>query len=435
MRRKLVSTLLSAALVCTMLVGCGSSAATEVPATETPAAATEAEAATQTEAAASTSSGERKEVVIWDYFETDAQKAMMDSLITGFNESQDEFAASHVYVPFSDYEKQLTLGIASGELPDLVIMDGCGMASFIQLGLMADISDADIAWDEYIQGPMDSTMLEGKHYGIPFATNCTALFYNKDLFDAAGIDYPDENTTWADFEGMAKTLTKDGVVGFGNAGVNTDEGTFQCLQWLYTAGGSYTDIKSGVAAYDLMQKMIEEGAWTKEAVNWTQSDVNNNFMAGNIAMQQNGPWQIPGIAENAPELNYGVTALPKLDANAGQATSILGGENMGAVNKEDTSGAEAFIKYYDQTQVMVDAMKQYGSFPPKTEAAKDAYWTEDPIQAAFITQLETSIPRGPSPAWPSYSAAIQTGFQEVMTSAKTPEQAAADTQAAVEAVK
>ncbi|MDD3205978.1 MAG: extracellular solute-binding protein [Lachnospiraceae bacterium] len=435
MRRKLVSTLLSAALVCTMLVGCGSSAATEVPATETPAAATEAEAATQTEAAASTSSGERKEVVIWDYFETDAQKAMMDSLITGFNESQDEFAASHVYVPFSDYEKQLTLGIASGELPDLVIMDGCGMASFIQLGLMADISDADIAWDEYIQGPMDSTMLEGKHYGIPFATNCTALFYNKDLFDAAGIDYPDENTTWADFEGMAKTLTKDGVVGFGNAGVNTDEGTFQCLQWLYTAGGSYTDIKSGVAAYDLMQKMIEEGAWTKEAVNWTQSDVNNNFMAGNIAMQQNGPWQIPGIAENAPELNYGVTTLPKLDANAGQATSILGGENMGAVNKEDTSGAEAFIKYYDQTQVMVDAMKQYGSFPPKTEAAKDAYWTEDPIQAAFITQLETSIPRGPSPAWPSYSAAIQTGFQEVMTSAKTPEQAAADTQAAVEAVK
>ena len=435
MRRKLVSTLLSAALACTMLVGCGSSAATEVPATETPAAATEAEAATQTEAAASTSSGERKEVVIWDYFETDAQKAMMDSLITGFNESQDEFAASHVYVPFSDYEKQLTLGIASGELPDLVIMDGCGMASFIQLGLMADISDADIAWDEYIQGPMDSTMLEGKHYGIPFATNCTALFYNKDLFDAAGIDYPDENTTWADFEGMAKTLTKDGVVGFGNAGVNTDEGTFQCLQWLYTAGGSYTDIKSGVAAYDLMQKMIEEGAWTKEAVNWTQSDVNNNFMAGNIAMQQNGPWQIPGIAENAPELNYGVTALPKLDANAGQATSILGGENMGAVNKEDTSGAEAFIKYYDQTQVMVDAMKQYGSFPPKTEAAKDAYWTEDPIQAAFITQLETSIPRGPSPAWPSYSAAIQTGFQEVMTSAKTPEQAAADTQAAVEAVK
>ena len=385
--------------------------------------------------AVTASAADKKEVVIWDYFETDAQKQMMQSLIVEFNASQDEYEASHVYVPFADYEKQLTLGIASGELPDLVILDGCGMASFIQLGLFGDISDADINWDEYMEGPMESTMLDGKHYGIPFATNCTALFYNKDLFDAAGIDYPDENTTWDEFHEMAKALTKDGVSGFGNAATNTDEGTFQCLQWLYTAGGSYTDIEDGVDAYKLMQEMIEDGSWTKECVNWTQSDVNNNFMAGNLAMQQNGPWQIPGIEANAPDLNYGVTVLPKKDADSEQATSILGGENMGVVNKDDTSGAEAFLKYYDQTDVMVDAMKQYGSYPPKTEAAKDSYWTDDPIQKAFLTQIDTSIPRGPSAAWPSYSSAIQTGFQEVMTSAKTPEQAAKDTQAAVDAVK
>ena len=385
--------------------------------------------------AVTASAADKKEVVIWDYFETDAQKQMMQSLIDEFNASQDEYEASHVYVPFADYEKQLTLGIASGELPDLVILDGCGMASFIQLGLFGDISDADINWDEYMEGPMESTMLDGKHYGIPFATNCTALFYNKDLFDAAGIDYPDENTTWDEFHEMAKALTKDGVSGFGNAATNTDEGTFQCLQWLYTAGGSYTDIEDGVDAYKLMQEMIEDGSWTKECVNWTQSDVNNNFMAGNLTMQQNGPWQIPGIEANAPDLNYGVTVLPKKDADSEQATSILGGENMGVVNKDDTSGAEAFLKYYDQTDVMVDAMKQYGSYPPKTEAAKDSYWTDDPIQKAFLTQIDTSIPRGPSAAWPSYSSAIQTGFQEVMTSAKTPEQAAKDTQAAVDAVK
>ena len=385
--------------------------------------------------AVTVSAADKKEVVIWDYFETDAQKAMMQSLVDGFNASQDEYEASHVYVPFADYEKQLTLGIASGELPDLVILDGCGMASFIQLGLFGDISDADINWDEYMEGPMESTMLDGKHYGIPFATNCTALFYNKDLFDAAGIDYPDENTTWDEFHEMAKALTKDGVYGFGNAATNTDEGTFQCLQWLYTAGGSYTDIEAGVDAYKLMQEMIEDGSWTKECVNWTQSDVNNNFMAGNLAMQQNGPWQIPGIEANAPDLNYGVTVLPKKDADSDQATSILGGENMGVVKKDDTSGAEAFLKYYDQTDVMVDAMKQYGSYPPKTEAANDSYWTDDPIQKAFLTQITTSIPRGPSASWPSYSSAIQTGFQEVMTSAKTPEQAAKDTQAAVDAVK
>lgn len=437
--RKITAILLAAVLGCMGLAGCGNStASTETAKTEDSSSgeAVAPESDSQAAQAEDTQkSGEKKDVVIWDYFETDAQKEMMQKLIDGFNESQDEFTASHVYVPFADYQKQLTLGLASGELPDLVIMDGCGMASFIQLGLMADISTAEIKWDDYLAGPMESTMMDGKHYGIPFATNCTALFYNKDLFDAAGIDYPNEETTWTDFKEMAVALTKDGVTGFGNAAVGTDEGTFQCLQWLYTAGGTYKDIGGGVAAYDLMKEMIEAGSWTKECVNWSQSDVNNNFMAGNIAMQQNGPWQLPGIEANAPELNYGVTVLPKLDENSNQATSILGGENMGVVNKDDTLGAVAFIKYYDQNEVMVDAMKMYGSFPPKTEAAQDSYWTQDPMQAAFIQQLETSIPRGPSAAWPSYSTAIQTGFQEVMTGIKEPQQVAVDTQAAVDAVK
>lgn len=439
MRKKLFTSMAALALAGVMgLAGCGSSGggATTAPSdtTAAPSDTKAAEGSSQAQTQPQTG-GERQEVVIWDYFETDAQKEMMQMLIDGFNASQEQYQASHVYVPFADYEKQLTLGVASGELPDIVIMDGCGMASFISMGLFGDISAADIKWDDYIAGPMESTMLDGKHYGIPFATNCTALFYNKDMFDAAGVEYPNENTTWDEFREMANKLTGNGVYGFGNAATNTDEGTFQCLQWLYTAGGSYTDIGGGVDAYTLMQEMIAEGSWTKEVVNWTQSDVNNNFMAGNLAMQQNGPWQIPGIASNAPELNYGVTCLPRKDANAKQATSILGGENMGVVKKDNTDGAVAFLKYYDQDDVMVEAMKMYGSFPPKTAAANNAYWTEDEIQAAFIQQLETSIPRGPSPAWPSYSAAIQKGFQEVMTGNKTPEQAAADTQTAVDAVK
>ena len=419
-RKKLVAAGLATVLACTTaLAGCGSSGGS----------------GGGTQNASTKGSGSDDEVIIWDYFETDAQKEMMQKLCDEFNLSQDKYTAKHVYVPFADYEKQLTLGVASGELPDIVIMDGCGMASFISMGLFGDISDADINWDEYMDGPMESTMMDGKHYGIPFATNCTALFYNKDLFDAAGIAYPDENTTWDEFHEMAKALTKDGVYGFGNAATNTDEGTFQCLQWIYTAGGSYTDIESGKDAYTLMQSMIEDGSWTKECVNWTQSDVNNNFMAGNIAMQQNGPWQIPGIEENAPDLNYGVTTLPRKDASSGQATSILGGENMGVVKQDNMDGAKAFLQFYDQTDVMVEAMKMYGSFPPKTAAAQDSYWTDDPIQASFITQLNSSIPRGPSALWPSYSSAIQSGFQQVLTLAKDPDTAAKDTQAAVDAVE
>ncbi|WP_026659716.1 extracellular solute-binding protein [Butyrivibrio sp. AC2005] len=434
--KKLVSVAATTAMAASILAGCGSGNTSSGGETAKAPETAEAPAATEiADEATPTAADGKKEVVIWDYFETAAQKEMMETLIDGFNKSQDKYVASHTYVPFADYEKQLTLGIASGELPDVVILDGCDMASFIAMDLFGDISDANIDWSEYIEGPMNSTMMDGKHYGLPFATNCTALFYNKDIFDAAGVEYPDENTTWEEFHEMAKKLTDYGVTGFGNAAIGTDEGTFQCLQWLYTAGGSYTDITDGEDAYKLMQEMIKDGSWSKECVNWAQTDVCNNWKAGNIAMMQNGPWQIPGIATDAPDINYGVTVLPKKDASSGQATSILGGENMGAVNKDDMEGAKAFLEYYNQTDVMVAAMKQYGSFPPKTEAAKDAYWTEDPIQKEFITQLTTSIPRGPSAIWPSYSNAIQTGFQEVLTLSKDPDQAAKDTQAAVDAVK
>lgn len=100
MKKRFVSTLLCAAMTAAMVSGCGSG--------NTSGGSTQAAAA---------DTGSKKEVVIWDYFETDAQKEMMTSLLDGFNSSQNEYVASHVYVPFSDYEKQLTLGIASGELP------------------------------------------------------------------------------------------------------------------------------------------------------------------------------------------------------------------------------------------------------------------------------------------------------------------------------
>lgn len=446
MKKKVIA-LLMALTIAGSMIGCGSSQTTgntdnsqETGTEAGTEAGAEADAseATQDEdttAAAETNSGERESLVIWDYFETDGQKAMMQQLIDGFNASQDQYELSHEYMPSTDYQKQLTLGIASGELPDIVIVDGSDMAAFIQMDLFGDVSDLDIDWDAYITGPMESTMMDGKHYGLPFATNDTALFYNKDIFDAAGVEYPDENTTWEEFHEIAKKLTDAGTTGFGNSAVAANEGVFQCLPWIYTAGGTFTDVKSGEAAYELMEEMIADGSWSKECVNWTQSDVNNYFMAGNIAMQQNGPWQIPVIEQNAPDLNYGVTTLPRYDENSGQAVSMLGGENIGVVKKDNMDGAKAFLKYYDQTEVMVEAMKLYGSFPTKTEAVQDSYWQDDPIQKEFIKQLDTSVPRGPSAIWPTYMNTLVPGFQKALTLDAKPADIATEIQEALDAVE
>lgn len=106
-RKRLIAAGLTAVLSMTVFAGCGggnnssTAGGDSAPAADsTPADSQTAEADGQTG-----STGGGKEVVIWDYFETDAQKEMMQKLIDGFNASQSEYTASHVYVPFSDYEK------------------------------------------------------------------------------------------------------------------------------------------------------------------------------------------------------------------------------------------------------------------------------------------------------------------------------------------
>ena len=395
--------------------------------------------------AASTVQAAPQEVTMWHYFDQKPEQEMLADMVEEYNSLQDDIHINATFVSRTELMNQYTVGALSGELPDIGQVDSPDMESYISLGVFEDITDELESWgelDQFYDGPLSSCKdPDGKVYGLPQNSNCLALACNMDLLKAAGYDHMPQSLD--EFKEMvaATTDASNDVYGFAMCAVSTEEGTFQILPWLRSVqNGTGVNVDnitadSAVNGLQTLGDFVANGYMSKECVNWTQSDVNNNFMAGNLAMQQNGPWQIPGIEANAPDLNYGVTVLPKKDADSEQATSILGGENMGVVNKDDTSGAQAFLKYYDQTDVMVDAMKQHGSYPPKTEAASDTYWTDDPIQKAFLTQIDTSIPRGPSAAWPSYSSAIQTGFQEVMTSAKTPEQAAKDTQAAVDAVK
>ena len=380
---------------------------------------------------------DRIEVKIWDYFETDAQREMINALMDGFNASQDTYYAVHEYVPFANYKTQLQLGMTTGEMADLLIMDNPDMPAFAASGLLADISDYLEDFDDidlYFPGPMNSTMLDGKHYGLPFCSNCLCLFYNKDMFEAAGIDFVP--ATWEELEKACKMLAECDAVSatpLGFAGIATEEGTFQFMPWLYMAGASYekVDGEEGIAAMTFIKKLIDEGYLSKEITSWAQTDVNNQFMAGAIAMQFNGPWQLPGIAANAPDLNYGVALLP---AGPAGTSSGLGGENLAVVNGDNVAGAVEFLYYYNQAEVMVEAQKMYGAFPSRSDAADNEYWTSDPVQATFIEQLNTAVARGPHASWPSISEALYTMLQEVVIGTKTPAEACADAQVKIDAI-
>ena len=111
----------------------------------------------------------------------------------------------------------------------------------------------------------------------------------------------------------AQKLTKDNVTGLASAALQTKkEPSTSCRGYGHTGADSYDiDSEGGIKALTLAKDLVDSGAMSKECINWTQGDVMNQFISGNVAMMINGPWQIPTMQQEAPDLNWNVALIPK----------------------------------------------------------------------------------------------------------------------------
>ena len=83
---------------------------------------------------------EKEQLLIWSYYETEAQANGLDKLTASFNESQDKYQVSWEYVPMTEFDKKISRAYTEQELPDVVIIDNPDMKKFIQLDMFEDIS-------------------------------------------------------------------------------------------------------------------------------------------------------------------------------------------------------------------------------------------------------------------------------------------------------
>ncbi len=133
-------------------------------------------------------------LTLWDYYEPDAAhgKAQIE-LIKKYEEENPNVKIKRTYVPNADLKTKLMQGIAGNELPDIVVIDNPDHQAFAAAGAFADITKEIEEWgeaDQYYEGAWNSTIYEGKNYGVPNNSNALALFYNKDMFEEAGITEP-----------------------------------------------------------------------------------------------------------------------------------------------------------------------------------------------------------------------------------------------------
>ena len=226
----------------------------------------------------------KKTVTIWNYWETPKHQETLARVCEDFNSSQDTVKVVTKYIPFADFKKQLSIGAAASELPDIVIIDNPDHASYSAMGIFADITDKLASWPDlkqYFEGPLNSCKLNGRLHGIPFGSNCLSLYYNEDMLKAAGVKPP---KTWDELKSVALKTTKGNVHGFGISSVQNEEGTFGFLCFLWGSGNTSFQINNanGIRALSLVRDLVKSGAMPKEVINWTQGDVMNQFISGTL---------------------------------------------------------------------------------------------------------------------------------------------------------
>ena len=317
-------------------------------------------------------------------------------------------------IPFADLKTKLLQGAAAGQLPDIAVIDNPDHQAFAALGILADLTDRVTAWGQaqsYFQGPWASTVWQQKNYGIPDNSNCLVLWYASDVLAAAKVNPP---TNWDELKAAAAATTSGDRFGLAVSGVKSEEGTFQWLPFLWETGEDIATIDSdgGRRALQLWVDLVNASQMSKGILGWTQGDVNSQFENGKAAMMVNGPWQIPTLKKDVPNLKWNVVTLP-VDK---QGASILGGENYTIVKSSKVvDAAWDYLTWSQQPENLKPYLIEAGKLPSRQDMAGDPAWTADPVLKVFIDQLKVAKPRAYGDKYPQISNAIQDAIQAAVS--------------------
>lgn len=275
--------------------------------------------------------GKTLNVAIWD----SGQKSGLDQIIADYTAATGNKAEIQV-VTWDQYWTLLEAGASGGDLPDVFWMHSNEAERYMRNDILMDLTDR-IASSEKLEMekfPAEIKELyqyEGKTYAIPKDVDTIALFYNKALFDEAGLSYPDESWTWDDYYDAAVALTKEDGSQYGTAmsPTNNQDGW---MNMVYSMGGkvisddkktSGFDDPATVKAMEYVDRLVKDGMPPASVMAENANDV--MLGSGKIAMLPLGSWMIaPMKTHEYISQNCAVSVLPK-DKETGRRVSIYNG--------------------------------------------------------------------------------------------------------------
>jgi multiple sugar transport system substrate-binding protein len=329
------------------------------------------------------------------------------TLADGFHEENPDVTVEVLEYDATNYDTQMVADLSAGSAPDLYVQKN--LKNFITYqagGQLLDVSDVAEGLDDDVNG-VSAYEVDGKTWAIPYRQDSWVLYYNQDLFDAAGVEYPDGSWTWDDYDAAAEQLT----AALGDQGA---KGTYQ-HSWQSTVQGfalaqtEGADLLSG--DYSYLEPFYERALALQDAgaqeslgtVTTNSLTYQSQFGTQKAAMMPMGSWyvatliaqQASGEADDfawsfapAPQLDESTTGLDSTPVTFADPTGI--GINP-AIDEDKIQAAKDFLAYA-AGEAGSTALTAIGITPATVnDAVTDAYFslegvpTDDLAKFAFST--------------------------------------------------
>lgn len=310
------------------LVGCGSGASTDSSSSGTSNSTTG-------------TNSNALEVMIWDT----NQQAGIQKICDLFTEE----TGIPVEVQVSDWDSYWTLleaGASGGALPDVFWMHSNNSQMYMKNDMLLKLDDYIASSDKiditnYMEEITELYTWEGSYYAIPKDYDTIALWYNKTMFDDAGLSYPDATWTWDDMYNAAVALTKEDGSQYGFAlNPSNDQDTYYNM--VYSMGGyivsddkktSGYDDENTLRAMNYIGSLLENATPNATTMSETGTDV--MFSSGTVAMITQGSWMLAGFMDNEYLVENADIAILPYDAVTGNRASLCNGLGWSASASTD----------------------------------------------------------------------------------------------------
>ena len=335
------------------------------------------------------SEGEGGDVTLtwWHNSNNDPGKGFYEQVVADFEVANPGVTIEISALAHEDMVTKLDAAFQTGDTPDIYMERGGGeLAAHVEAGITRDISEDAAETIEKIGGSVAGWQVDGKTYGLPFSLGVVGFWYNKALFEQAGIaDAP------ATMEELYTAIDALKAAGIEPISVGAGDKWPAAHYWYYFAlrecsedvlaeavtSLDFSDgcfVKAGEDLVDLVAAEPFNSGFLNTKAQEGPTSASGLLATEKVAMELAGHWE-PGVMQGLTEDNLGLGdktgwfPFPAVDGGAGDAAAALGGGDAWAVSAEAPDAAVDFVEYLLSDEVQIGFAENSMGLPTNPAAS------------------------------------------------------------------